>query len=138
MKQIPTLTDADATVALVACLSKANELKAAVTVAVVDAAGILLNLRRMDGAKAYTIDLATRKARTSAAIGIDTTTLQKVMGGGPMSSEVLAVPGGMPVLDTAGAAGAIGVSGSQPETDAAIAAAGIEAISNMTGAVSHG
>jgi uncharacterized protein GlcG (DUF336 family) len=134
MKQIPTLTDIDAALAVAACQAKAKELKAAVTIAVVDAAGALLSLHRMDGAKAYTIDLATRKARTSAAVGIDTATLQKVMGASPLSSEVLAVPGGMPVLHRSGPAGAIGISGSQTETDSAVATAGIEAIGKSNGA----
>lgn len=128
MKTISSLTLGDADLAVIACLDKARELKASVTVAVVDAAGALLSLARMDGARGFSVDLATRKARTAAAIGIDTAVLQKYAGSTPLSPEVLAVPGGLPVIEAFAPAGAIGISGGQPEIDGAIAQAGVDAV----------
>jgi glc operon protein GlcG len=128
MKQIATLTSDDATLAIEACRNTAGGLNVNVTIAVVDAAGTLLGLSRMDGARGYTVDLAIRKARTAAAIGIDTALLQKAAGSTPLSSELLAVAGGIPVLRAGWPAGAIGISGAQPEVDGTLAAAGVGAL----------
>jgi glc operon protein GlcG len=132
MKQISTLTQSDAERATRACRTKAAELNVAVTIAVVDAAGAVLSLVRMDGARSYTVDLATRKARTASLIGIDTALLQKYAGS-PLSAELLAVPGGIPLIDALAPAGAVGISGAQPETDGLIAQAGIDAIHTFAG-----
>ncbi len=98
------------------------------TIALVDAAGQLLHLSRMDRARAYSADLAQRKARTAAAIGFPTAALAEALKGQPLNNEVLAVPGGVPVRADGEIAGAIGVSGAQPGDDEAIAAAGLDAL----------
>ena len=61
MNLIPTLSSDEAEQALTASTKAAVQAGVAVTIAIVDAAGAMLALRRMDGAKAYTIDLASRK-----------------------------------------------------------------------------
>jgi glc operon protein GlcG len=128
MNLIPTLTAADAERALAASLVAARTAGVAVTIVIVDAAGTLLALGRMDGARAYTVDLATRKARTSAAIGVGTTVLAALYAGKSPPSEMMTMPGGVPVLSDKQTAGAIGVSGAATEIDESIAAAGLAAI----------
>ena len=128
MNLIPTLSADEATTMLEAALAAARAAGVAVTVGVVDAGGALLVLIRMDGARAYTVDLATRKARTSAAIGISTAMLETMYAGKPSPAEVMTIPGGIPVLHDTGCAGAIGVSGATTQLDEAIAKAGLAAL----------
>ncbi len=125
MKTIPTLTFDDAQAMARAALMAARERDLSVTIVLVDAAGQILHLNRMDGARAYSADLAQRKARTAASVGFATAALAEALKGSPLGGEVLAVPGGVPVRVGAEIAGAIGVSGAKPEEDEAIAAAGL-------------
>jgi uncharacterized protein GlcG (DUF336 family) len=129
MDFFPTLDANDAERALAASLASARSQGVAVTVAVVDAAGAVLALSRMDGARAYTVDLATRKARTAAAIGVGTVVLASLYAGKTPPAEMLTMPGGLPVLADKRAAGAVGISGATTEIDEAIATAGIAALS---------
>lgn len=125
MNLIPTLTADDAGRALNASLEAARTAGVAVTIAIVDAAGAMLALIRMDGARAYTVDLATRKARTAAAIGVGTAVLATLYAGKTPPADMMTMPGGVPVLSERQTAGAIGVSGATTERDEAIAAAGL-------------
>ena len=128
MNLIPTLTADDADRMLAASLAEAANTGVAVTIAIVDAAGALLALGRMDGARAYTVDLATRKARTAAAIGVGTAVLAARYKDKPPPADTMTMPGGVPVLSDNLAAGAIGVSGAASEIDEAVAAAGLAAL----------
>lgn len=85
-----------------------------VSIAVVDACAALLAFRRTDGAGAHTIELASRKARTAAVVGAATADMGGATGVGA---------GGVPVLVGTQCAGAIGISGAEPEQDARIASA---------------
>jgi glc operon protein GlcG len=125
MNLIPTLTADDAERVLAASLLAARDAGVAVTIAIVDAAGALMALRRMDGARAYTVDLASRKARTAAAIGVGTAVLASLYAGKTPPAEMMTMPGGVPVLADRQTAGAIGISGATTEVDEAIAAAGL-------------
>jgi glc operon protein GlcG len=87
-----------------------------VSIAVVDAGGALLAFRRMDGARAHTIELATQKARTAAMVAVPTVAIQAA------GKDISA--GGIPILVKDQCAGAIGVSGAVPEEDVRIACAG--------------
>ncbi|MBW8816273.1 MAG: heme-binding protein [Caulobacterales bacterium] len=130
MRLKPTLEFADADIAAEACRRKALELGAPVTIAVVDEAGQLLSLQRLDGARGYSVDLAHRKARTAAAIGLPTSVLEQRVREGLMSPgpDVLALGGGLPILHEGQCAGAIGVSGSTSDVDDQVAAAGLAAV----------
>jgi uncharacterized protein GlcG (DUF336 family) len=90
-----------------------------VSIAVVDAGGALLAFKRMDGARAHTIELATQKARTAAVVGVPTAAIQAA--GRDISS------GGVPILVDEQCVGAIGVSGAVAEEDVRIACAGAAA-----------
>jgi uncharacterized protein GlcG (DUF336 family) len=128
MNLIPILTADDAERALRASLAAARAAGVAVTIAIVDAAGGLLALSRMDGARAYTVDLASRKARTAAAVGVGTAVLAALYKDKPPPAEMMIMPGGIPVLSDKLTAGAIGVSGATTEMDESIAAAGLAAL----------
>jgi uncharacterized protein GlcG (DUF336 family) len=126
MRTKPTLEHTDALAIAERCRAAAAERDARVSVAVVDEAGALVAFERLDGARAYSVDLAIRKARTAAAIGVPTRVLEAMAKAGQLqgSPEVLALAGGLPVMADGVCAGAVGVSGSTGETDDAIARAG--------------
>ena len=129
MRTKPSLQLADAEAIATACRAQAVDIGARVTIAIVDEAGALLHLQRLDGARAYSVDLAGRKARTAAAVGVSTaiiaerTTDSRAMGG-----DFLPLAGGLPILHQGACAGAVGVSGATAADDERIAAAGVAAI----------
>ena len=63
MQTKPTLSLADAHALAAGCLESARSLGVTVSIAIVDEAGKLLHFVRMDEARAYTADLAIRKAQ---------------------------------------------------------------------------
>ncbi|HET6970241.1 MAG TPA: heme-binding protein [Phenylobacterium sp.] len=130
MRLKPTLDFADAEVAADACRRKALEIGARVTIAVVDDTGQLISLQRLDGARGYSVDLAHRKARTAAAIGVPTSVLEQRVKEGLLTPgpEVLTLGGGLPLVCDGQCAGAIGVSGSTSEVDDQVAGAGVAAV----------
>jgi glc operon protein GlcG len=114
----PSLVFSVAKKLLFAALGVARERGAAVSIAVVDEAGELLALARMDGARFYTVDIASEKASGAAKLGLPTAALEpqgrKTASGNPW------LRGGKPVLCDGQCAGAIGVSGAKPEIDVEI------------------
>jgi glc operon protein GlcG len=130
MQTKPTLDSADAQTLAAGCLESASRLGVSVSIAVVDEAGKLIHFIRMDGARAYTADLAIRKAQSSAAVGVPTSMLEALARERPMQ-DVIALRGGIPVLFEGKSAGAVGVSGAKPEIDDAIATAGIAAMTAL-------
>jgi uncharacterized protein GlcG (DUF336 family) len=129
MRMKPTLSLDEAQTLAMACLEAARGREASVCIAVVDEAGSLLNLLRMDGARTHTVELATRKARTAAGIGVSTELIETLYGDKPMQSrDFIALRGGVPILHDGACAGAVGVSGAKPEIDVLIASQGIAAL----------
>lgn len=127
MQTKPTLGFTDAQTLAAGCLEAASRLGVSVSIAIVYEAGKLIHFIRVDGARAYTADLAIRKAQSSAAVGVPTSILEALAKDRPMQ-DVLAMRGGIPFLHQGKSAGAVGVSGAKPEIDDAIAAAGIAAM----------
>jgi uncharacterized protein GlcG (DUF336 family) len=125
-----TLTLADANFMLARAKRAALELGRPVTIAVVDDAGALLHAERMDGARAYSVDFALRKARAAAAVGVSTEMID-VMSRGAPSSEPNPGQGGVPYIFEGQCVGAIGVSGTLPAQDEEIAAAGLAALTTI-------
>ncbi len=124
-----SLSFEDARVVATACLEAARQQDAQVSVAVVDDAGILLHFFRMDGARAYTVELASQKACSSASVGVPTSAIEAMVRERPSPSRESTIGrGGVPVLHKGHCAGAIGVSGAKPEIDEIIAQAGIAAL----------
>jgi uncharacterized protein GlcG (DUF336 family) len=110
---------------LTACLAAAAQHGVAVSIAVVDDAGQLLQFCRMDGARGYTTELASRKARTAAAVGVATSIITEMSRQSPGPTSDAAGAGGLPILHENHCIGAIGISGAKPEIDDAIAGAGV-------------
>lgn len=115
-----------------AAIAKAEELKIAVVVAVIDEAGHLKTFCRMDGAALISIEVAQGKAYT-ALFGLPSHELFNVMKGNPgiiaalpNMGRILPVGGGLPVRVDGAMVGAIGVSGGSVEQDIACAQAGLD------------
>lgn len=130
--QLKSIVDAaDARIVLDAALAAAAEAGLAMSVAVVDAGGYLLALQRMDGAGLLTADVAGRKARTAALLRAPSRVLaERVPGDAALLAltDYLPMAGGLPILCDGVVAGAIGVSGGNPEQDERIGHAGIAAL----------
>lgn len=104
-----------------------------VTIAVVDDGGHLLWLQRLDGAPAFTADMARAKARTAALVRCESKLLEDVILQGRPSfmtapgAEGL-LEGGVPILHEGCCLGAVGVSGVESHQDAEVAWAGVRAL----------
>jgi glc operon protein GlcG len=110
-----------------------------VSVAIVDAGGNLLLLKRMDDGRFHTVHSATTKAKTSAsnkrittsqgAVGQDldvTQALGLAMAAG--SDRWTAMPGGAPVIVEGECIGGVGVAGGNWVADAELARQAVESI----------
>jgi len=129
MRMKPSLSHDEAQTIANGCLAAAEQHGVAVCIVVVDEAGGLLCAHRMDGARQYTVDLAIQKARAAANVGVLTSALEqlsRMRAGSGLANSVGA--GGGPVLHDGMCAGAVGVSGAQPDMDETIALAGVGAL----------
>ena len=84
MRNKPALTASDVQQMAAACRTEAQNNKWNVTVAIVDDAGFLLYLERLDGAGPMTAEVATAKARTAAVRALAVAT-SAVIGPAPSS-----------------------------------------------------
>jgi glc operon protein GlcG len=131
MRSKTALTSADAHNIMAAAKAEAGKQKWAVTIAVVDEAGLLLLLDRMDGARAQTAEVATLKARSAAVTHRPGKTWEETVKQRPgMLSfpDAFPVQGGVPILHQGEVIGAVGVSGVQSHEDEQVASAGIAAL----------
>jgi uncharacterized protein GlcG (DUF336 family) len=121
---------------LTAAMKKAEELKIAQNIAVVDAGGNLKAFARMDGAWLGSIDIAIKKARTSRYFDMPTGDIGKLSQPGESlymievsNGGLITFPGGVPIKTSDGTViGAIGSSGSTVKNDHAVSKAGAEAV----------
>ncbi|MYW04095.1 heme-binding protein [Streptomyces sp. SID3343] len=102
----------------------------AVSVAVVDSAGVLVAFERMDGVLRFSADLAAAKARTSAAFGRPTASMEEVMRERPVFAQSFVQQGGWylgrgghPLSVDGRPAGGVGVSGDAAEVEDELARA---------------
>jgi glc operon protein GlcG len=116
--------------------SAAREQDVALTFAVVDAAGHLLALHRMDGAPWITPEVAIGKAWTAAAYGVPSGAQGEKMRDLPVFSTAVTVVtggrftpqiGGLPIVVDGTVVGAMGASGASGAEDEAAVRAGLEA-----------
>jgi glc operon protein GlcG len=105
------------------------------SVVVVDASGALIASKRQDGAMPVSSDAALLKARTSVRTYAPTAVLAPIVQGDVgtrdafITMQLTAIPGGVPFSRGADAvAGAVGVSGAQPDQDAACAMSAVGAV----------
>ena len=131
MRSKTALTSADAHSIMAAAKAEAGKQKWAVTIAVVDDAGLLLLLDRMDGARAQTAQVATLKARSAAVTHRPGKTWEETVKQRPGMlnfPDAFPVQGGVPILHKGEVIGAVGVSGVQSHEDEQVASAGIAAL----------
>jgi glc operon protein GlcG len=128
MRTRPALTASDVQKMVVACRAEAAKNKWNVTIAVVDDAGYLLHLERMDGAGPMTAEVAAGKASTAAVTRRPTKFWEDRVKERPVFLKFpgnLPIQGGVPVMYQGECVGGIGVSGVQSHEDEQIANAGV-------------
>ncbi|MBV8536065.1 MAG: heme-binding protein [Alphaproteobacteria bacterium] len=127
MRNKPCLTSDDVHKIVAACKAEATKNKWNVSIAVVDDAGFLLHLERMDGAGGVTSVVCEGKARTAAVTGRSTKFWEERIKDRPVFlkfPDSLPIQGGIPLTYQGQCVGAIGVSGVQSHEDEQIANAG--------------
>lgn len=136
MGQDITLDEAQAVIA--AAEGKARELGSPFNIAVVDAGNNLKAFVRQDGAWLGSIDIAQAKAYTARAFDMPTKALTPLaqpgqplygLDSGNNDGRLVIIAGGIPLKRGDEVVGAIGVSGSSPDQDEAVADAGAAAFS---------
>jgi glc operon protein GlcG len=100
------------------------------SIAVVDAGGAVVLLRRQDGASSVTAEAAVLKARTAARFGGPTQELVALSQDSPTRDLMLLLqltddPGGIPIKVGGRVIGAIGVSGGAADQDVGCANVGV-------------
>ena len=116
---------------LAAAREEANGRNWAVTIAVVDDAGLLLLLERADGARPQTAEVATLKARSAAVTHRPGKTWEdsvKQRPGVVNFPDAFPIQGGVPIVYHGDVIGGVGVSGVQSHEDEQVALAGIAAL----------
>lgn len=102
-----------------------------VVIVVVDDAGYVLLLERMDGAQVASVNVGIGKARTAAIYRRPSREFEEQIRNGRVAALALAdatpLQGGVPILLGGKVIGAIGVSGDSPQVDEDIAIAGASA-----------
>ncbi|NYE26322.1 heme-binding protein [Pigmentiphaga litoralis] len=133
MKTKHVLTSDDVKKIAAAAEAEALANKWAVTIAIVDDGGHLLNLQRLDGAAPISSLIGPAKARTAALGQRETKIYEDIVNNG--RTAFLSAPldglleGGVPIIVEGQTIGAVGVSGVKSNEDAQIAKAGIAALS---------
>lgn len=126
------LTLAGAKDIMSAAMSYANDHKApGAAVAIVDAAGTLILLERLDGTFLISSEVSLGKARSAALFRFPTIKLEDSINNGRpalISTGEVALKGGIPITYKGKIIGAIGVSGAaSADQDVEIATAGLKA-----------
>ena len=136
MRMMNCLELADADQLIEVARVYAQQTNARVSIAVVDAAGLLITFRRLDGASAASVETSAAKARTAALTGSDSSHAEQAISSGRLALVTLQgvlhqpcalMAGGLVLRCEGDVVGAIGVSGMTPDEDSAIARAGLEA-----------
>jgi glc operon protein GlcG len=131
MRSRPALTNSDVQKIVAACKAEAAKNKWNVTIAVVDDAGTLLYLERLDGAGPLTAEVAAGKAKTAAITRRPTKFWEDRIKERPVFlkfPDSLPIQGGVPILHQGECVGAIGVSGVQSHEDEQVANSDVAAL----------
>ncbi|HVU52478.1 MAG TPA: heme-binding protein [Polyangia bacterium] len=104
-------------------------------IAIVDAAGHLVLFQKLDQTNLGAVAIAQRKAQAAAMFRRATKVFEDVVTTAPggirllsIGPELVAVEGGVPLLESGAVVGAIGVSGMQSSQDGQVALAGARAL----------
>jgi glc operon protein GlcG len=116
--------------AIDAAEAEARKNKWNVTIVVTDAAGIPVQLRRLDGASPRSYEIATRKAATVVASRLATSAYGVQLKEGKVKEVPNGIPfaGGVPIVRNGEFIGAVATSGVQALQDEQISQAGANAI----------
>lgn len=131
MRMKPMLTLAEARQIIAAARAEAEKNQWNVAIAVVDDAGLLLALERMDGAFPQSAEIAIKKAWTAAMVRLPTKAMEDMIKDRPALVGFpgqLRVQGGLPIKAGDHFVGAVGASGVASHQDEQIARAGIDAL----------
>jgi glc operon protein GlcG len=128
----PSLTFDMARTAMDAAEAEARANDWNVTIAITDAAGVPVYLRRLDGASPRSYEVALRKAATVVATGLATSVYGQRVESGQVEAvdDGVTFAGGVPVVVDGEVVGAIGTSGVAALDDEIISQAGADAIAN--------
>ena len=109
----------------------------AVTIAIADAGGVPIQVKRLDGAFAASYEIACEKARTAAQFQKETGVLEAStnVSDGSSRTALLSAPyvlmrGGVPIFINDQIVGSVGVSGVKPNEDEQVAMAAVKALSS--------
>ena len=131
MRTKTALTAEDAADIMTAAKAEAMAQNWNVSIAVVDEAGYLLHLERMDGAGLQSPEVATQKARTAALAKTPTKTLEEIVKERPgmlLFPGRLPLQGGVPIMHNGECIGGVGVSGVKSHEDEVVAMAGVKVL----------
>ena len=135
MESKPNIQLEDAQRAIGAGLRKSQEIEIPMSLAVVDASGNLVALARMDGASLLSLDVAIRKAYTSAIAGYPTGAFfdavkedPPLLAGLAHRPDLALFGGGIPLTGAGGVIAAVGVSGGHYTDDHGVAEAMVKAM----------
>jgi glc operon protein GlcG len=130
-KKVLSLSGARKIIAASEAEAKARGL--GVVIVVVDDAGNIIQLSRMDEAQVASVNVGIGKARTAAIYRRPSRVFEEQIKNGRVAALALAdatpLQGGVPVLIDGKVVGAVGVSGDSPQADEEIAIAGAKAVS---------
>ena len=135
MKMKPVISLSEAKIIAEAAAKEAMVNNWNVVIAIVDDAGLVIYLERLDGAQPASCDIALSKARAAALFRRPTKTLEELVTNG--RNALLSLPhntpveGGLPLLYQGQVIGAIGISGVQSHQDGLIAKAGVDALEKL-------
>jgi glc operon protein GlcG len=128
----PTLSLAAARAIIAAAEREATARRVGVVTVVVDGAGDVIALARMDAAQVASVEVGIGKARTAAIFRRPSRVFEEQVRDGRVAALALtgATPlqGGVPVVIGGTVVGAVGVSGDTPQVDEDIALAGAAAL----------
>jgi glc operon protein GlcG len=134
MRRTLDIKDADAVMA--AAENEAMRHGYRVVMAVVDAWGHLLQLRRTENAQAASVQVAIDKARTAAIFVRPSRVIEEQVSSGRLGALALhgavALTGGIPLTAGDEVIGAIGTSGETPDQDESVSLAGARAAFGVT------
>jgi len=131
MRTKTILEAADCKTIMEACKAEAVAKQWKVSIAVVDEAGYLLHLERMDGAPLPSPEIATGKAKTAAIAKNTTKVLEDIVKDRPAVALMpgrMPIQGGVPLMKDGECIGGIGVSGVKSPEDEIVALAGQKAL----------
>jgi glc operon protein GlcG len=129
-KKVLSLAAARAIIAAAEAEAKARAL--GVVIVVVDDAGNIIQLSRMDSAQVASVNVGIGKARTAAIYRRPSRDFEEQIKNGRVAALALAdatpLQGGVPIRIDGRVVGAVGVSGDSPQADEDIAIAGAKAL----------